>query len=124
MTRDAARERLIAQVRAAGGDLRKVTGPDFFLDDLAIVLGFDGVAGLLGPPNFAAAFERAAADALTASGRVTVSAPPRLDLFEAADSDPCPHVRTERTYQNNPHWLTCLDCGEVTSGITGKDLGR
>lgn len=54
-----------------------------------------------------------------ASEAVTVSAPPPLDLFEEPDG-PCPHARTERTYPNNRFWVTCLDCGDVVSEITGK----
>ena len=107
---DAARDRLIAQVRAVRGDLRRVAGPAFFLSDLAEVLGFDSLADLLGPQPTAS------------DGRATVSAPPPLELFEVAEADdsgPCLHKRTEMTYPNNKYWVTCLDCGDVISGITG-----
>lgn len=90
--------RLIAQVRAARGNLHHVTGAGFFLDDLALLLGFESLADLLGP---GAAEDSEAEDA----------------------SGPCRHRRTEMTYPNNRYWITCLDCGDVISEITGKERG-
>lgn len=117
---DAARDRLIAQVRNARGNLRNVTGPGFFLDDLALLLGFDSLADLIGPDPLPAAYRRPERT-IDSGGRVTVSVPPPLELFEAEDSGPCPHLRVEMTYPNNRFWTTCLDCGDVISVITGKE---
>lgn len=102
------RERLIAQVRAARGNLRNVTGAWFFLDDLAAVLGFDSLADLLGR---APAYQRPERR-LDSDKRVTVSIPPPLELFEAdTDSEPCRHKRVEMSAT----CVTCLDCGDVVT---------
>jgi hypothetical protein len=61
---------------------------------------------------------------ILAADRAASQKEPPLDLFEADDPGPCTHARTELTYPNNRYWVTCLDCGDVISEITGKVGGE